>query len=220
MLLSLFGETDYAEAVEVLTESFCHNDPIELALGIQPDEFRVMIRAELDAVPPDDMSMLVRDADTGRMLAIMLAYDATTEAVDSGSSASPKFRPIAEISREVHGRYFAARTVVPGSHLYLFALGVLPEMAGRGIGTRLTGAVLERARDRGYSAAFSMATNPASSRILKWFGFDVIETIGYGDYRFEGEAVFASISDSGGIDVLECVGLADWRAPERRKTAG
>lgn len=208
MTSSLFSERDCDEAIEVLTESFCRNDPIEAALAITPDEFRAMIRLELAAVPREDLSMVLREGETDRIVAVAIATDAMAEPVDSGAQASAKFAPIAEISRTCHDRYFATRTISPGSHLYFFAFGVLPESSGRGLGRSLVGAMLEHARTKGYRAAFTLATNVISARIFKGFGFESIDSIRYQDYRHQGKAVFASIKDSPSLDLMECPDLS------------
>lgn len=207
MTLSLFTERDCAETIDVLAESFCRNDPIEAALSITPDEFQTMIRLELDAVPREDLSMVMRDDGTGRIVAVAIATDAMADPVDSGAKASAKFAPIAEIARTCHDRYFAARTILPGSHLYIFAIGVLPASSGRGLGRSIVGAMLEHARTKGYRAAFTLATNVVSARIFQGFGFEPIYSIRYQDYRHNGMAVFASIKDSPSIDLMECPDL-------------
>jgi GNAT superfamily N-acetyltransferase len=203
MDVALYGEADYAETVDLLTESFCAADPVEAALSITHDEFRAMIRLELDAVPPNDLSVVMRDPATARLIAVTIVTDGAAEPVDSCAPVSPKFAPISEIARSCHDRYFATRTVEPGSHAYVFAAAVHPERLGQGLGVRIVHAALENARARGYRAAFSMTTNRASARIVEGLGFKAIDSVSYQDYRYEGRAVFASITGHPGIVLWE-----------------
>lgn len=208
MDLSLFAEEDLGETVEMLTASFCRYDPVEVALSVTPDEFRTMISLELAAVPPNDLSLVGRDNETGRIVAAIIVTDATAEPVDSCGPASAKLAPIADIARTFHDRYFAKRRIEPGSHAYIFALGIHPDMVSKGLGWRITGEALRLAARRGYRAAFAMTTNRASARILQRYAFTAIESIAYQDYRYEGRAVFASIPDPS-IDLMECADLQE-----------
>ncbi len=200
---SPFGEKDYREAVELLTESFCSHDPIEIALSITPDEFRTMISLELEAVQRNGLSLVVREPG-GRMVAAAIAMDALAPPVDSCGPASPKFAPIAEIARRFHDSYFSTRTVAAGSTVYLFAIGVLPGCLGRGLGRLICRASLRNAREKGYRSAFALTTNTASGRMLLSSGFDVIDRVLYQDYRYDNRAVFASVTDHPSIDLMEC----------------
>lgn len=206
MDVSLFGGGDRLETVEMMTASFCRFDPVEVALSVTPEEFRTMIALELAAVPPDDLSLVGRDEKTGRIIAAAIVTDATAEPVDSCGPASVKLAPIADIARTYHDRYFATRRIEPGSHAYIFAIGIHPDRVGGGLGWRIAVEAVRRAVLRGYRAAFSMTTNRASARILQRLGFQVVESVRYQDYRYEGRAVFASISDPS-IDLWECADL-------------
>lgn len=205
---SSLGENDYRETVDLLTETFCRNDPVEIAMKITPDEFRVMIEPELDAVLNNGLSIAARNPKTGRLIGTILASDALADTVDSRGKVSKKFEPISEIARDFHHFYLSTRSVQSGTCLYLFVIGIHPDFSGHGFGKKLTGEVLNCARRKGYRSAFSLTTNLASTRILKHFKFEPIKTQDYQSYRFQGVPVFSSITDHPGINLME---LADLR---------
>lgn len=204
---SLYRGDDRRDAIEVLTQGFCHGDPVEAALSITPDEFRVMIGIEIDAIRDDDLSVISRDAQTARARAVAIAVDAASEPVDSCAPASAKFDPIARISRILDERYRAGRSIAPGTDLYVFAVGVLPSLMRRGLGRAIIGAVLRNARERGYATAHAMTTNLASRRLFEGFGFEFSDGIRYQEYRHDGRAVFASVVDDPSVDIMVCPDL-------------
>ena len=209
---SFLSEADRYEAIDLLTEAFCLNDPIEIALRITPDEFRKMIEPELDAVLHNNLSLVAREVGSGRMVGVLLAADALSESVDSCSAASRKFDPISEIARNLSNFYLNNRDVLPGACLYLFVVGVHPEATGNGFGKMLIGRVLQNARQRGFQSAYALATNLGSMCILERHGFHGIKEVDYQTYRYQGRAVFASITEHPGIVLMENDNLADFCA--------
>lgn len=208
---SIFGRSDYNEVVDLLTESFCKNDPIETALQITPNEFRTMVEFELQAVVDNRLGVIARQAETGRLAGVVIAADARAEQVKSGDKISPKFDPINEIARSFNDFYMSTRNILPGSCLYLFMVGVHPEMTGNGIAKKLFRETLGNAESKGYKSAFSMTTNLISTNALKNIGFLSIKTLHYQSYYFQGRPVFSSITDNPGVDLLELNDLSPFK---------
>jgi ribosomal protein S18 acetylase RimI-like enzyme len=77
-------------------------------------------------------------------------------------------------------------------------LGVAEQFARRKIGQHLVATCLANGADRGYTTAFTEATNPVSQHIFGQLGFQTRATRSYRDYRLDGWAPFASISEQGG----------------------
>ena len=201
---------DHDAAVELLTVAFCHSDPIERALNITPDEFRVMAQLELEVALTNGLCLAARRG--GELVGIVIAADSLAESVDGNGRISAKFAPIADIARRVHDAYLAQRDLQPGSCVYVFMVAVRPDAAGQGIGRALIDATLRNAREQGYVSAFSMATNLASMQAFARCDFRTLELLGYPGYRYRGEAVFASITDHPGIALMERASLAEAQA--------
>ena len=207
---SILAEKDYQETVDLLTETFCQRDPIELALQITPDEFRVMLELELEPIWRNQLSMLARDVPSGRLLGALVAMDALAESVDSRGKITPKFEPIGEIARDFHDFYIDTRNPQPGSCLYLFVMGVHSDAAGQGLGQMLIGEVLRNAWKKGYRSAFALTTNLASMNAFKKYRFSTIRTVDYQTYRYRGCPVFASITQHPGLALMERQSLEDY----------
>lgn len=211
---SILAEKDYQETVDLLTETFCQRDPIESALQITPEEFRVMLELELEPIWRNGLSMLARHVPSGRLLGALVAMDALAESVDSRGKITPKFEPIGEIARDFHDFYINTRNPQPGSCLYLFVIGVHSDAAGQGLGQKLIGEALRHARKKGYRSAFVLATNLVSMNALKKHRFSAIKTVDYQTYRYQGRPVFASITQHPGLALMERSCLDDASQPE------
>lgn len=201
--LSLFAEKDRSETINLLTEAFCVNDPIESALQITPAEFKVMVELELEPILKDELSLVAYQIDTGRLCGAIIAVDALSEPIESGVVASEKFEPISEIARNLHEFYITTRSVQEKSCLYIFMVGVLPELAGKGVGKMLIGETLRNAKDKGYQSAFTMTTNLASTAAFATHRFKAIKTIDYQTYMYRNQLVFSSINLHPGIVLME-----------------
>lgn len=205
---STLGARDYRAAVELLTDAFCRDDPVETALEIAPDEFRVMVELELAPLLQNGLSLVARRADSDGLVGAVIAADALAEAVDGRGRISRKFEPIGAIARAFHDAYLSRRHVEPGSSLYIFMVGVRPDCSGQGIAKRLIAAALANAAARGYACAFAMTTNRASTQAFASQGFTVVDTLSYRSYRYQDRPVFAAITAHPGIALLERADLA------------
>jgi len=207
---SLLAKTDFCETVDMLTETFCRNDPIEVAMQVTHDEFRAMIKPELEAVIDNGLSVVARDRDSGRLVGALLAADILAETVDSRGKVSQKFDPISEIARDFHHFYLNTHALQVGHCLYLFVLGIHTDFFGLGFGKMLTREALTNARSKGYQSALSLTTNSVSTHLLKNFMFEPIKTQEYQTYKFRGQAVFSSITDHPGVNLMELDSLREF----------
>lgn len=200
---SILDDRDYRAAVDLLTDAFCQGDPVESALQITPDEFRLMAELELAPLLRNGLSLVARHAGSGRMVGAVIAMDALAESVDSRGKISQKFAPIGAIARDFHDFYLDRRNIRPGSCLYVFMLGVQSDVAGQGIGKKLIGEALRNAREKGYTSAVAMVTNLASASAFASHRFKTIRMLSYRTYRYMNRCVFSSITEHPGIALME-----------------
>lgn len=144
------------------------------------------------------MTVIARDRETGRLAGALLTEDAAAAPPQGLDGLSEKFDPIFEILGQIETEYREGRTIVPGQYLHLFLLDVAEEFARRGIGQQLVAACLRNGAAKGYTSALTEATNPVSQHIFMRQGFKRQAERSYGEYRFGGSAVFASIAEHGG----------------------
>jgi ribosomal protein S18 acetylase RimI-like enzyme len=116
---------------------------------------------------------------------------------------SPKFNPIFDILGQLDAEYRSGRVVQPGETIHLFLLGVAEHSAGKGTGQQLVAECLANGARRGYRIAVTEATNKTSQHIFRKQGFVERARKSYGDHRFDGRAVFASIIEQGGPILMD-----------------
>lgn len=109
-----------------------------------------------------------------------------------------KFDPIFDLLGQLDAQYRSGKSVRPGGYLHLFFLGVADEFAGLGVAQTLVARCLENGRTKGDRLAVTEATNRVSQHVFRKLGFVERSKVSYGDYRRNGEAVFASIAEHGG----------------------
>lgn len=88
----------------------------------------------------------------------------------------------------LHGLYawavlnmFSAGAHCPPNHLRIAAIAVDVSTRGQGLGSRLLNAIIEKARQAGFSAVRLevVDTNPRAKKLYETFGFSTVETHSY-----------------------------------------
>jgi ribosomal protein S18 acetylase RimI-like enzyme len=189
---------DTPEIGRLLAESFTQHDPPAIAVGLTPDEFEAFVQLWLPGAGVDGLTIVARDYETGQLAGALLTDDAVAAPPRGLEGLTEKFDPIFDLLGQIDTEYRDGKTIVPGQQLHLFLLGVAEQFAGRGIGQQLVAACLRNGAAKGYTSAISEATNPVSQHIFRGLGFKMQAERSYGEYRFDGSAVFASIAEHGG----------------------
>jgi len=185
--------SDMDEMAAFLGGVFSHEDPIALALGVTPAEFVDLVRLFCPQAAVDGLTVVARLADTGEMAGALLTEDAGSAPPSGMERVSQKFDPIVDLTSQLDAEYRQEKSVLPGDWLHLFLLGVPQPFSGRGVGQQLVASCLANGSRRGYRRAVTEATNRVSQHIFRKHGFAERVRRTYRDYRYQGEAVFASI---------------------------
>jgi ribosomal protein S18 acetylase RimI-like enzyme len=144
------------------------------------------------------LTVVARDLASGVLAGALLNEDAAPPPSDEPVTLSDKYDPIFDLLGQLDDQLPHPLVTEPGAVFHLFLLGVDGRYAGRGIAQRLVQASLMHAPGRGHRSAIAEATNRTSQHILQKAGFSTRATASYSDYRRDGVAVFASISERGG----------------------
>ena len=191
---------DIDEMCHLLSEAFSRRDPPALAMGITAAEFEAMVRLYCDAAANDGLTVIARSSDTGKLAGALLTEDAATPQPDGIDRLSSKFHPVFEILGEL---YEGIEPAAKNERLHLFLLGVDESFAGRGIAKQLVRECMWNGHRRGYCTAVAEATNPISQSVFRKLGFSDRASRSYKDFRYHGQAVFASIAESGGPILMD-----------------
>jgi len=189
---------DTPEIGRLLAESFTKHDPPAMAVGLSPDEFEAFVTLWLPGAGADGLTIIARDRGTGQIAGALLTDDAAAAPPQGVEGLSEKLDPIFDLLGQIDTDYRDGRTIVSGQYLHLFLLGVAEQFTRRGIGQELVATCLQNGAAKGYTSAVTEATNPVSQHVFRELGFEKQAERKYGEYRFDGSAVFASISEHGG----------------------
>jgi ribosomal protein S18 acetylase RimI-like enzyme len=132
------------------------------------------------------------------MAGALLTDDAAAPPPQGLEGLSEKLDPIFDLLGQIDTDYRDRRTILSGQYLHLFLLGVAEQFTRRGIGRELVAACLQNGTAKGYTSAVTEGTNLVSQHIFRELGFRKQAERSYGEYRFGGSAVFASIAEHGG----------------------
>ncbi|MGE5415081.1 MAG: GNAT family N-acetyltransferase [Syntrophomonadaceae bacterium] len=198
----VFAAFDAEPMARLLGDVFSRRDPPAFAVGLTAAEFEAFVRALCPRAAAERLTIVARLAGTGELVGALLTQDAATDAFDGVEALSPRFAPILDIigQLEPEDQY---EPPAPGVSLHLLLLGVADSVSGRGVAQRLVRECIERGSKCGYRVAVTEATNPVSQRVFRKLGFVERTRRSYGEYRFEGRAVFSSIAELGGPMLME-----------------
>lgn len=200
---NLYTAADADDMTRLLGDVFTRRDPPAVAAGLTPHEFEAFVRLLCPKADAEGLTIVARSADTGEMLGALLTEDSASAPPDRMDGLSAKFRPIFDILGQLDAEYRSGPAVHPGESIHLFLLGVAGSAAGKGVAQQLVAECLANGVRRGYRVAVTEATSKTSQHIFRKHGFVERVQRSYGDHRFEGEAVFASIAEHGGPILMD-----------------
>lgn len=194
---------ELGEVARLLGEAFSAYDPPAVAVGLTPADFEAFVRVLAPRGIADGLTIVARSADTGELMGALVTEDLAAEPPAAMAGLSPRFEPIFDLLGELDREYRAGHAASPGEALHLYLLGVDRRFGGRGVAHRLVEACLANGAARGYRRAVTEATNPTSQHVFRKQGFVERVRRAYGDHRFGGRAVFASIAEHGGPILMD-----------------
>jgi ribosomal protein S18 acetylase RimI-like enzyme len=195
--------SDLDEMVILLSDNFTRFDPPAVAAGISSKEFEEFIRIFLPNVASDGLTIIARTADTSETVGALLTDDAAVPPPAALESISGKFDPVLDILGRLGKEYWQAKELEPGEYLHLFLLGVARPFTGRGIARQLVRVCLKNGVQKGFRVGVTEATNDISQHIFRQQGFVERVSRSYQDFRYEGNAVFASIKEHAGPMLMD-----------------
>jgi len=167
-----------AEALAgLLARVFSSRDPPAYAVGITAGEFEAFARLLCPKAVTDELTIVVRRADTHELVGVMLNEDCASPMPEGIERLSRKFDPILDILGQLSAEYWGDRPAGPGESIHLFLLGVAEEHSGKGMAQQLVAESLKFGAARGFRRAVTEATNKVSQHVFRKLGFrDSIDT--------------------------------------------
>ena len=189
---------DVPELIQLLALTFTESDPPAVAVSLTLAEFEAFVTLVAAPESTQGLTIVARDLATGVLAGAQLNEDAATPRPNGLAALSAKFDPIFDLFGQLDDQLAESPVTAPGTVLHLFLVGIDSRFRGRGIARRLVQAALSHGSAMGYTTAITEATNRTSQHICGKAGFTIRAQASYADYRRDGVAVFASISEHGG----------------------
>ena len=195
--------SDADEVARLLGEVFADRDPPAVAAGITSSEFEAFVRLFCPRAASEGLTIVARSVATDELCGALLTEDSASALPDGIEKLSPKFEPIFDILGQLDDEYRKGETGQPGESIHLFLLGVAPRFGGKGVAKRLVAECLANGAGKGYRLAVTEATNKVSQHVFRKLRFVERVRRSYGEHRFNGQPVFASIADQGGPILMD-----------------
>ncbi len=186
-------QSDSDDIIRLLSQAFSESEPPAVAMGLSFDEMKQFLQFIVPNVIPEDLTVIARGKDTGKLVGVMLSEDfASPPALDLGQISS-KLLPILSLLEILDEQLRRGRSISAGQFLHLFMLGVDSQFAGRGVGQRVVRVCVDNASQKGYRTALTEATGRVSQHIFRKIGFMDYFSVSYRDFVYKDKIVFASI---------------------------
>jgi len=194
---------DADAAAEIYTRVFLADEPTTVSHGLDPDRFLPCARHYVGWLLERDHSFCAKDARTGEMLGFIFCFDFR----DDPARDSPKvrefllqFRDAVVMIDELEARHICRDTVMPGTMLHIFQIGVDRNGRRQGIARALIHRVIIHANARGFDRLVADCTSPASRRLFEECGFSEAGYSSYASFCTAGACIFVGLE--GGIALM------------------
>ena len=195
MEYSVAQPSDCDEIVRLLATVFSASDPPAVAMALSAADMEQFLRLVVPDVIPQGLTIVARSPATGKLAGALLTDDFASPPAPEFSQIHPKLVPILSLLEVLDAQFREGRTIMAGTCLHLFMLGVDEAFAGQGIGQGLVKACVENGLRRDYRSALTEATGKVSQHIFRKNGFAERCSVAYRDFLYDSRPVFASIRD-------------------------
>lgn len=197
-----FELADLEEMSTVLADSFSLGEPMAVAMGLSHQDTQAIVNLFGPKAATERVTIIARKSG-GSLVGALLAQDFATAPPEGVEHVAQAFHPIGGLLDGLDAEYRRTRQILPGTHLHLFMLGVVPAFAGHKIAQNLLAASLSNGVAQGYRTAVAEATGALSQHIFRKAGFVDRHVARYDDFVFEGKHVFRSIQNPSGTVLMD-----------------
>jgi ribosomal protein S18 acetylase RimI-like enzyme len=198
----LLEREDIPGMARVLAEVFSQHDPPAIAAGMSITDIEEIVGIFGPKALAEGLTIVARNS-SGELVGAMLTEDFGTPPPCGFAGAPARFAPIVALLESLDDEYRRTHSVVPGSHLHLFMVGVSNSFNGAGIAQTMITVCLTNGAEHGYRLAITEATGPVSQHIFRKLGFRELLTSSYRDFLHEGRHPFEPITQYGGTILME-----------------
>jgi GNAT superfamily N-acetyltransferase len=192
----IFEISELKDMALVIGEAFSNSEPMAVSQNISCSEMTNLIEQFGGRAARESLTIIAGDRETKQIFGVLLANDWGARSTTEMTLPSQKFNPVLAILDELDTKYKQGKKIEINKYLHFEFLAVNKQYRGKNIAHNLVKTCLENGIDRGYKIAISTVTNPTSRHIHSKSGFKDCFEIPYQTFTYEGQKVFASLTDS------------------------
>lgn len=189
--------------VHLIASAFSSAEPPAVAMGLTVLDLAKFLRILVPQALTGELTTVARLRASGEVVGAMLCDDFAAPLAVDLNAVHRGFRPIFGVLGQLDRQYSSGKPAQEGEYVHLLMLAVDARFVGRGIAQGLVRSTLENARAKGYRWAVTEATGVVSQHLFRKLGFQERLRISYQDYKYEGDAVFSSITAHGGVALMD-----------------
>lgn len=194
------NENNYLIAADCLSYMFFNYEPVTSHLGLEWESYKNMVQRFCKVIGKNGLCFVAIDEEKeiacGVNTTIDLMIDFGKEFENEPGNFDDvleKLAPDMAMTHELAEPFMERKEYSKGECINFFQCAVLPKYSGAGIATQLVRLTLEEAQKRGYSQAIVSCTSGRSKSIFDKLGYEVVNSINYSDFEFEGERFFRDV---------------------------
>jgi ribosomal protein S18 acetylase RimI-like enzyme len=199
----ILKKNDARQLVHLVARTFSADEPMGVAVGLHAPDVERFLEAAGEQILSDGLTMVARDAETGRLAGALITDDFASPLPAELESLSDKLLPIFSLLGGLHEEYRQGRTLSSGQYLHPFMLATDKRYRGRGVAQKLVAASLENGASLGFRQAVTEATGVISQHIFRKAGFVERFRTRYATFRHAGATPFASIQGHEGTILMD-----------------
>jgi hypothetical protein len=183
-----------AQAIEVMTQSFCNYEPMTKFINVTYDEFKPFAEIVVAKAIEDKMSVVA--LDKGRVVACTVVEDLVDPAPLDLNKLTPKFKYIFSLLEQISGPYFKDKKINKNQIAHLFITAVHPDYFHQGLSRQVNFQSIFAAKKRKYNLMVSELTHWFNEKgLVKYLPHakQILGTMVYNDYELEGHRPFKGL---------------------------
>lgn len=196
-------EADGNATAELYTRVFLNDEPTTRLIAPDPARFLPLACCYVRWLHRKGLSFCAKDARTGECLGFIFCFDF----LDDPTRENPvlqeyllQFRHAVMMIDALEARHICRDTVMSGSMLHIFQIGVDRKGRRLGIARALVNRVLTHAHERGFSHLVADCTSRASRQLFAECGFFEAGFLSYRSFSIDGTCIFAGLEE--GISLM------------------
>jgi hypothetical protein len=188
----LFTSKHYDQVMNVFIHSFCDSEPMTKYVNMEYAAFQPFAELVATKAVEDQMSAVVVEKKTGRVVALTLVED-LADAGPLPFPVTPKFDPILGLLEALSKDYFEQHPFAPKTIAHLFITAVDATYRGNGLSRQANFYAMKLAYEKGFQLMTSELTNYINEKGLVPYlkgKKELIGAITYRDFQLNGEYPF------------------------------